>query len=378
MKCLNCRTNSLYRARSGGKCPNCKKEFVFEPKRGDLFTDTAFEAALNKVSAKNTLAYHPRQLYFELARRRYTVLNKTISPRGAVTGGLIAGIFFGIMFTVFIKMFLKGPAFWIAEGLYVLVVFWGLFKLKRDAASPAIRLEWPVFFKHLKRWKAIQGANMPLLLPEKAEHPKQETPKLSSQAGTEDLFDYNVDRLILCDKPEIVDFLLANQFHLEQKCAILAFNGYPRTHFEEIKAMLQRNAQLMVYVLHNASTNGCRIATELKHPDWFPQARIFDLGLNPRQAQKFIGLFEPANNPTPSSTGPAMGNLSAEDQSWLEAWKLDLMVLPPATLLKHLRGQISKHQQVIVDAYAHNDEADLGVGDILMLDFADSGDDDFG
>ncbi|MBT9543818.1 MAG: hypothetical protein IV090_00365 [Candidatus Sericytochromatia bacterium] len=373
MKCLNCRTNSLYRARSGGKCPNCKKEFVFEPKRGDLFTDTAFEAALNRVSAKNSLSYHPRQLYFELARRRYTVLNKAISPRGAVVGGVFGGIFFGVIFSIFMSMLLKGFAFWLAEGLYVSFAVWGLFKLKRDTESPAIRLDWPVFLKHLRRWQTIQEPHMPLLLPEKAEQQKKVSKPVSGQEKNEDLFDYNVDRLILCDKPEMVDFLLANQFHLEQKCAILAFNGYPRAHFEEIKMMLQRNPNLMVYLIHNASTNGCRIAAELKRPEWFPQARIFDLGLYPRQAQKFLGLFEPANAPALPIQG-----LSAEEQTWLETWKLDLMALPPAALLKHLRNQISQHQQVIADAYARNDDADLGVDGFLILDSTEGGDDDFG
>jgi hypothetical protein len=369
MKCLNCRTNSLYRARSGGKCPNCKKEFVFEPKRGDPFTDTAFEAALNKVSAKNSLSYHPRQLYFELARRRLMILNKTITPRGAMIGTIIAGLFFGVFFSFFIGSFLKGPWLWIAQAMYLGVVVKMALKAKEKTSSPAIRLEWNVFQKQLKRWQAVQEPVMPLLLPDVAPERK----KLPHQEKSEDLFDYNVDRLILCDKPDMVDFLLANQFHLEQKCAILAFNGYPRAHFEEIKMMLQRNPNLLVYLIHNASTNGCRIAAELKRPEWFPQARIFDLGLYPRQAQKFLGLFEPANAPALPIQG-----LSAEEQTWLETWKLDLMALPPAALLKHLRNQISQHQQVIADAYARNDDADLGVADILVLNSFEGGDDDFG
>ncbi len=373
MKCLNCRTNSLYRARSGGKCPNCKKEFVFEPKRGDLFTDTAFEAALNRVSAKNTLSYHPRQLYFELARRRFTFLNKTMGKTASTMGTVVLGAFMGIFFTLMIRNFLHGVLFWSAEVVYVCFVGWMVVLARRKVDSPQIRLDFPVFQKHLKRWQTVQEPDMPLLLAEKTVDRSKERRKLSSQESTEDLFDYNVDRLILCDKPEIVDFLLANQFHLEQKCAILAFNGYPRAHFEDIKAMLQRNPNLLVYVLHNASTNGCRIAAELKRPEWFPQARIFDLGLNPRQAQKFQGLYESSNSPPLTIPG-----LSGEDQAWLGEWKLDLMVLPPATLLKHLRNQLSQHQQAIVDAYAHNDGAVLIADDMMTLEMADGGDDDFG
>lgn len=369
MKCLNCQTNSLYRARSGGKCPQCQKEFVFEPKRGDPFTDTAFEAALNRVSAKNTLFYHPRHLYFELARRRFTVLNKTLTPLGATIGVLFGGIFFGVFLSFFIGAFLKGVWLWLLQGVYVLFVFRMIRKARAKVASPAIRLEWKVFQKQLKRWKAVQEPSMPMLLPDLA----PERPRLPAAKAEHDLLDYNVDRLILCDKAEMVDFLLANQFHLEQKCAILAFNGYPRDRFEEIKAMLQRNPNLMVYVIHNASTNGCRIAAELKRPEWFPQARIFDLGLHPRQAQKFVGLFEPANSPPVTISG-----LSDEDLAWLGEWKLDLMALPPASLLKHLRGQISQHQQAIVDAYARKDEAELESGSILMVDFAEGSDDDFG
>jgi hypothetical protein len=370
MKCLKCNTNSLYRARSGGKCPNCQKEFVFEPKRGDLFTDTFFDAALNKVSHKQSIYFHPRQLYFEIARRRYNKLFKNASPIGSAIGTFALCMFFGI-FLGFISfsLFDGGPLFFLAMGLYLCFSAWMAARSWKKALSPQIRLDWMVFLKHLQRWKKVQGSQVPMLLAEQSAT-KQIT---KNKVPAEDLFDYNVERAIICDKPEIVDFLLANHFHIEQKCAILSFNGYPHERFAEIKAMLQRSSQLMVYVIHNASTNGSLIAAELKRPEWFPQAQIFDLGLSPKQAQKFHGFLEPAN-----SSAIQISGFSEADQAWLAQWKLDLMVLPPASLLKHLRAQINRHQQLISDAYARNDDADLDVAVMLALEFESDGADDFG
>jgi hypothetical protein len=57
----------------------------------------------------------------------------------------------------------------------------------------------------------------------------------SQKSREKDLDDYTVERVIICDHSQIVDFLLANNFHIEQKCAVLSIGGYPPQHFERIK-----------------------------------------------------------------------------------------------------------------------------------------------
>ncbi|PIQ27423.1 hypothetical protein COW36_22745 [bacterium (Candidatus Blackallbacteria) CG17_big_fil_post_rev_8_21_14_2_50_48_46] len=366
MKCLKCGTNSLYRARSNGKCPQCGKRFVFEPKRGDPYTDGFFQAALTQISAKQSLYFHPRHLYFELARRKKA--KPLQNPKAAAIGTVVAGLIFGVIMSFPLASFL-GNAFFLVALVYLFILFRAAKKVISAAESPEIQFKWLDFSKHLNRWKAVEGETIPYLL-QTSDKPS----KLIAAPPFKDLLDYSVERLILCDKPEIVDFLVANQFHLEQKCAILSFNGYPRENFEEIRAMLQRSEHLMVYFIHNASLNGCSMVSELKRPEWFPHAKIFDLGLNPVHAEKFKGLWEKSNSPFRTLAG-----YSEEELAWLKEWKLDLMVIPPSRLLRHLRNQINAHQEKIVDAYAAGDGvSDFGVESGFVLDFDDGGGGDFG
>lgn len=58
--------------------------------------------------------------------------------------------------------------------------------------------------------------------------------------------------------------------------------------------MLKRNPRLQVFVLHDATVPGCRLAHRLvTDPEWFGEAglRVIDLGLRPRHAKPFRGIL---------------------------------------------------------------------------------------
>ncbi|MEZ0375139.1 MAG: hypothetical protein ACAI44_38995, partial [Candidatus Sericytochromatia bacterium] len=370
MKCLKCGKNNLYRDRSGGKCSGCGQAFVFEPKSGDVFTDTLFDKALEHASFKDSLSYQPLQLYYELARLRLKKPGAVASKLGATIGTGFAGLLLGVFWTLFwVNAFKFGPGLFVVEGIYLLVWLVILTAVWRKTDPTLITLDKNLFAKGLKKWQAARGQlkglmDRPLALP----HPAKE----------KDVLDYAVERAIICDHKEVVDFLLANNFHIEQKCAILTYGGYPPERFEAIRAMLRKNPQLHVFVLHNASANGCRIYTDLIHDkEWFPGSkRVFDIGLHPRHAKVFKGLWQKA---TTQSVLPVPG-YSAEEMKWLERYKLELMVVPPAKLLKHLRNVISGQARSIADAYAQGNSDSSGAGGDLILvgDGFDGGDSDFG
>src|SRR5687768_6896319 len=70
MKCIRCGTDSKYKDRSDGKCPGCSNRFAFEPKKGDRFTDAAFKAAIDAVSAQGQVRWGVEHLFYELCRRQ--------------------------------------------------------------------------------------------------------------------------------------------------------------------------------------------------------------------------------------------------------------------------------------------------------------------
>ncbi|PKL75237.1 MAG: hypothetical protein CVV27_16405 [Candidatus Melainabacteria bacterium HGW-Melainabacteria-1] len=368
MKCLKCSKNSLYKERIGGKCSGCGQEFVFEPKRGDVFTDTGFNKALELVSDKGSLSWQPRQLFYELARMRMKRPGAVASKLGATIGVGFFGLFLGIFWTIFWSgLFRQRAGFWVAEAVYLLVWAGILTWVWKKTDPTLLTLKTADFDKGLSSWKRVYT------LPTGLMNRPQALPK--ARASEKDVLDYDVERAIVCDHQEVVDFLLANNFHIEQKCAILTYGGYPPDSFEAVRQMLRRNPQLNVFVLHNASANGCRIYQDLTSSrEWFPGSkRVFDIGLHPRHAKAFKGQWQKATN---HQIQPIPG-LSPEELKWLERYKLDLMAVRPQALLNRLRNVLNGHARTLADAYASGD-SDGGVDIMLVSASFGGGDDDFG
>jgi hypothetical protein len=90
----------------------------------------------------------------------------------------------------------------------------------------------------------------------------------------------------VCDRPEIAQFLIANNFHFENNCAVLSITGYPQSIFDTTMEMLRRNPDLKVYALHDCTPRGIGLADHLHtSPNWFSDssAIIIDIGILPRQ-----------------------------------------------------------------------------------------------
>ncbi|MCU0543756.1 MAG: hypothetical protein MUE44_16500 [Oscillatoriaceae cyanobacterium Prado104] len=142
-----------------------------------------------------------------------------------------------------------------------------------------------------------------------------------------DVSAYSFDRVVVCDRPEIAQFLIANNFHFENNCAVLSITEYPQSIFEATMQMLRRNPDLKVYALHDCNPQGIGLANHLRtSPNWFANnsAVIIDLGLLPRQVIAARHSMLVLNSQ--ESAGEAMQlppeirqNLSAEELQWLEA-----------------------------------------------------------
>ena len=145
---------------------------------------------------------------------------------------------------------------------------------------------------------------------------------------------------MICDRERTADILLANNFHFENNCAVLSVDGYPEAQFETVRAMLKRNPRLRVFALHDATPKGCRLAHTLAtDSDWFAgQVPVTDVGLRPRQAQAFRGMFLP-RGAQPVAAG---GGLSASDAAWLSAQSLELAVIRPEQVLKRLYKALNR------------------------------------
>ncbi len=330
MKCIRCGHDSKLKERSGGNCPKCRGRFAFEPTKGDPYTDTAFQNAIDAVSAKGQLRWGAEHLYYDLARRR-----QRVKPGCSIVGAIVFAV---------AAVFFMGKAGWIALVLALIASAFAL-SLWRARTSKFIKLEQRKFDGLLKAWQVAHGIPKGLIV--RALPRGTPAPARPLEA---DIADYSFDRAVICDRARTADLLLANNFHFENNCAILSIDGYPEAQFETVRAMLKRNPRLRVFALHDATPKGCRLARTLAtDPTWFAgQASVTDVGLRPDQVFAFAGLFRPHSG---QPVQPGMG-ISAREAEWLSAHELELAAIRPEQVLKRLYKALTR-----------NDGGDGGGGD---------------
>lgn len=86
--------------------------------------------------------------------------------------------------------------------------------------------------------------------------------ELTESIEEAEISNYSFDKLIVTEQDESANFLISNHFHLQNNCAILSINGYPKNAFDSILNMALRNPNLIVYVVHNASPRGTRLIND--------------------------------------------------------------------------------------------------------------------
>lgn len=210
--------------------------------------------------------------------------------------------------------------------------------------SPAQTIEW------LNTWSRVNGEVTKMLA-----QPETLAPTVISIPQNSDVTEYSFDRLVVCDRDEIAQMLIANNFHFENNCAILSINGYPAALFDTVMQMLRRNPELMVYAFHDASPAGVNLVRELRtSPRWFQEssATIVDLGLLPRQVLSGAGNF--FAHRTSSSVTAAMqlaadlrDNLTTAELVWLDAGNyVELESFTPQKLIQILNRGIANSRDL--------------------------------
>ena len=382
MKCINCKTENNLKARTAnrGRCLRCNHQFAFEPTAmtGVKITDPMFAKAIADISVNDTLFFTPKQLFYLLDKRSrpkiydqfytipgYLIINIVSSiivlilTLNLVSGGsiafflgmfvinslLIAGTFtasgsskypykqrqkfaknlqiwggiilvFGIGVTLLSSSF---PLFLASSAIGLLSIYLGTRKIeKHPANSQNFTIELNQFQGWLNTWTAINSLTK-LLPPPRALN--------ANTAVSPDVSAYSFDRLVVCDRPEIAQFLIANNFHFENNCAVLSITGYPQNIFDTTMEMLRRNPDLKVYALHDCTPRGIGLVDHLRtSPNWFSgsSAIIIDIGILPRQIiaagdNMFVLSSESSARDAVQLPPAIRQDLSPEELHWLES-----------------------------------------------------------
>jgi hypothetical protein len=330
LKCIKCETDNRLKDREDGRCGKCRHPIVFDPRRhmGDLFNDKQFERSVELISVNRTLKFTPRQYYFFL-----NSMKGVNPPAGAAAGCgtfLVAAIifFFGVITG-------HAMAALVPAIIITLIGIAFLPNVRTAFGAPphkSIKVSKPVAMDAFARWSQH---NNPINLVLPSIH--DEIPPKTTVA--KELLEYSFDRLIVTEIDEIAQFLIANNFHFENNCAVLSINKYPKHLFSTIMKMLDNNPELKVYALHDCSWRGIAMLEKLRNsPEWFkdrPNVQIIDLGLLPRQIQKKSVFVEGGGGSATEVATSWKNNLTEWETHWLDQGdKVPLESIAPQALIR--------------------------------------------
>jgi hypothetical protein len=329
VKCIRCDFDARYPQRPGRICPQCKGAFAFEPRDSDPITDLLFKNAIAAVSAQGQVRFGVEHLYYEVCRRK----RRTLRSLGYCVVVIACGLGYFVawranpdLLWLLVVTFFAGLLGVI--GLVVDLVGW--WRARYVTITPE------AFRGLYDRWCDVHGTPDGVI--------QRREPPASPPPAEPDLGDYSFDRAVVCDRARTVDLLLANNFHFENNCAILSVDGYPSGPFATVRTMLQRNPNLHVFVLHDATPEGCRLAQRLRHDrDWFPAGvRITDVGLRPGHARQFSGLWQRAERRAMA----AGQGITAREARWLSRSRLELAAVRPAQVMKRLFRALNRQSRL--------------------------------
>ena len=305
MKCSKCKADNKLKDRrdNDGKCSQCRQRFVFEPtSMGPVkLTDIAYEGFIDRVSASCTLKFTEKQLYYKIIKAK---------EKPANTVGCLVGLGVVLAFGCFSSSTGSHPGLiflGILAGAFAAWAIW--FALSKTdlkkSFPPVAATDEQTAAGWLLHWCEVRGPLPGLIIDAtNSEYQKQIKSGIDQKAllleslsrdqrpveYPAELTQYSFDRVVVTESQVIAEFLIGNNFHFENNCAVLSIDGYPQKLFTTVMEMLRKNDQLKVFALHDARPKSLDLAHYLRtSPDWFlnqPGATVYDIGLYPRQLMK--------------------------------------------------------------------------------------------
>ncbi|MCI5126443.1 MAG: hypothetical protein D3925_18680 [Candidatus Electrothrix sp. AR5] len=131
------------------------------------------------------------------------------------------------------------------------------------------------FRKMMLKWSDTKGFPEKMLVTPSLHHPPPQFPE-------GDLYDYGVERVIIVERRLLVDLLVKNGFHTDQRALIFSADGYPSYIAERAKILLKASSDLPIYLLHDATEKGGAMKRKIN----YPKHKVIDLGIFPEQIKK--------------------------------------------------------------------------------------------
>ncbi|MCI5115414.1 MAG: hypothetical protein D3921_12540 [Candidatus Electrothrix sp. AW1] len=236
MLCPKCKNN--HKKNDGTYC-RCGYRFVFRPDVDSGMTDNKFLSLVRKASADNRYYFTFSQLY--------TVWCKA-EDNMSLGSLMIIYIVFG-----FIGLLLLFPSMK-SDSLWLLLLLFTIFLIHAMVRWNCISPNRKEFRRLVTKWSRSRCSYVEGTLDKMLEKPSLYEPP--PEFSERDLYDYGVERIIIVERKILVDLLVKNGFHTEQRALIFSMNGYPSYIAERAKILLKSVPELPIYLLHDATHAG--------------------------------------------------------------------------------------------------------------------------
>lgn len=105
---------------------------------------------------------------------------------------------------------------------------------------------------------------------------------------------------MIVQRDELVDLFVLNQWHTQNKTLVLAESGYPNYLNKQAREVLQKDPDLPVFLLHDATRSGMMMAQRVQKLPWIElkEHRVVDVGLSYNDVAKIKRLGRKKNDLT--------------------------------------------------------------------------------
>ncbi|MCI5136142.1 MAG: hypothetical protein D3920_13980 [Candidatus Electrothrix sp. AW2] len=260
MLCPKCKNNHK---KSDGTYCRCGYRFVFRPDVDSGMTDNKFTLILRKASADGRYYFTLSQLYCFYRTMKGKINLSSIMAKYILIGFLVVLIFPVSWQVVFFLIALT--AF-----IHIIILYY---------REPLTEEEFRTL---VNKWLSAKGTSHKMLVKPSLHEPPSAFPE-------RDVYNYNygVEGILIVQRQIIVDLLVRNGFHTDQRVLIFSVDGYPSYIEEQSKKLLQASPELPIYLLHDATEEGMAMRKKIKIPT---SHKVVDLGMSPDQLQNFPTL----------------------------------------------------------------------------------------
>lgn len=117
-------------------------------------------------------------------------------------------------------------------------------------------LDFATWRRYVRKWQGA-GNEIPKLI----ESESLSNPPSDCKEG--DIYDYGVERILIVERDILVDWLVLNDFHAQERTLVLSVSGYPDYLVPIARELIEQNANLPVCLLHDSTARGLLMNSHL-------------------------------------------------------------------------------------------------------------------